>query len=106
MPVKIKKTIIQDNILPRRFRFDIPATAEEMEKNTSGTIAVNRRFRKASPKGLKIAASFLKTTPRVQPKITEAIKRIEKPYDLNKPGSLIIDTIHMGGYKTLPVPAG
>jgi hypothetical protein len=97
---------MQDNILPRRFRFDIPATAEEIEKNTNGTIVVNRRFRKASPNGLKMVASFLKIMPRMQPNITEAIKRSENPYDFNKLGSLIIDTIHMEAYKTLLIPAG
>jgi hypothetical protein len=46
-------------IFQRRRIFVIDATAEEMEKKTSGIMAVKRRLRKISPNGLKIMASFL-----------------------------------------------
>ncbi len=39
-PVAIKTKIIADMIFPSRRIFCIPATAEAMEKKTSGTIAV------------------------------------------------------------------
>jgi hypothetical protein len=59
----------------------MPATAEEMEKNTSGIMAVKRRFRKTSPKGLKWTASFFRTMPTREPIPMDAIKRSENPYD-------------------------
>jgi hypothetical protein len=58
---------------------DIDATAEEMEKKTSGTIAVNRRFRNRSPKGLQNDAFFPRMIPRRQPARTEKINRRENP---------------------------
>lgn len=79
MPVTMKTNSIEDIILPSRFRFDMPATADEIEKKTSGTMAVNRRFRKISPKGFSMAASFLRTIPRTEPRSTERIRSKEKP---------------------------
>jgi hypothetical protein len=58
---------------------DIPATAEEMEKKTRGTMTVKSRFRKTSPKGLKMAASFLKTIPSRAPMTIERMSRMENP---------------------------
>jgi hypothetical protein len=58
-PVTVKTSSIADNILPSRLRLVIPATDEEMEKNTKGIIAVKSKLRKMSPKGLKTTASFL-----------------------------------------------
>jgi hypothetical protein len=50
----------------------IPATAEEIEKNTRGTTIVKSRLRKISPKGLKIMAFSLKTMPKTQPREMDA----------------------------------
>jgi hypothetical protein len=60
-----------------------------MEKKTSGTIVVNRRLRKISPKGLRAAAFCLKTIPRKAPAKREKIKIMEKPYDVKNGGNLI-----------------
>jgi len=45
-------------IFPRRPRWVMEATAEAMEKNTSGTMTVNSRFKNRSPSGLSRTASF------------------------------------------------
>ena len=81
--------IIADMILPKRRILVIAATAEEMEKKTSGTIVVNKRLRKISPNGLRTAASCLKTIPRKAPIKREKIKMMEKPYDVKNGGNLI-----------------
>jgi len=47
------------------------ATAEEMEKKTSGTTMVKRRLRKMSPKGLKTSDFSLKIRPKMHPKEIE-----------------------------------
>jgi hypothetical protein len=57
----------------------MPATAEVMEKNTRGTMAVKRRFRKTSPKGFNTTASFFRTIPNREPMPMETISRIENP---------------------------
>jgi len=78
-PVATKITSIQPRIRPRRLMSGIPATAEEMEKKTTGTVAVKRRLMKISPKGLKRTASFLKTTPSTAPMSIDRRSRIENP---------------------------
>jgi len=42
-------------------------------------MTVKSRFRKKSPSGLNMAASFLKTMPRRAPRIIEKIRRRENP---------------------------
>jgi len=78
-PVRIKISIITARIFPRRRKSAIPATVDEMEKNTSGTITVNSRFKKMSPSGLSRAACAPQTTPRTAPTPMEAISRSENP---------------------------
>jgi hypothetical protein len=68
-----------DMIFPSLRKFDILATAEEMEKKTSGIIVVNKRLRKISPKGLREAASFLRIIPNNAPIKRDKIRIIEKP---------------------------
>jgi hypothetical protein len=75
----MKITSIEDIILPRRFISDVAATEEDMEKKTRGTMAVNRRFRNTSPKGLQKDASFLRVSPNIDPINTEKINNMEKP---------------------------
>lgn len=58
-PVRTKIKIMADMIFPSRRIFFMPATAEEIEKKTSGTITVKSRFRNTSPSGLNNTASFL-----------------------------------------------
>lgn len=58
-PVTTNTKIMADIIFPKRRMLVIDATAEEIEKKTSGTIVVKRRLRKTSPNGLKTIASFL-----------------------------------------------
>ena len=79
MPVITKIRIITERIFPRRLRLVIEATVDEMEKKTSGTMTVKSRFRKMSPSGLNMAASFLKMMPRRAPIRMEMIRRIENP---------------------------
>jgi hypothetical protein len=83
-PVPTNTSTIKARILPRRLRLVIEATVDEMEKKTSGTITVKSRLRKTSPSGLNMAASFFKTSPRSAPRIIEAIRSREKPYDFKK----------------------
>jgi len=45
----------------------MPATAEEIEKNTSGTTAVKSRLRNTSPSGLSPSASLPRISPRADP---------------------------------------
>jgi len=78
-PVIIKTSIIADIILVRRLMLVMEATAEDREKKTRGVIAVKRRLRKISPKGLKIAASFLKIIPRNDPIMIDITRIIENP---------------------------
>ena len=78
-PATVKTTIMAVNIFPSRFKSDIPATADEMEKKTRGTTIVKRRLRNISPSGLRTAASFLKMIPRTEPIMMDIIKMNEKP---------------------------
>jgi hypothetical protein len=57
----------------------MPATADAMEKNTRGTIAVKRRFKNKSPKGFRKTTSFFSTTPATEPIPIEAIRSSENP---------------------------
>ena len=43
-------------------------SAEEIEKKTNGTTIVKSKFKKMSPKGLKITAFSLKINPKIHPK--------------------------------------
>jgi len=45
----------------------IDATAEEMEKNTSGTTVTNRALRNTSPSGLSTPAAWPKCHPTAEP---------------------------------------
>jgi hypothetical protein len=80
---------MEERILPNRPTFDIEATADEMEKNTSGTITVKRRFRKTSPSGLNMIASFLKKMPTAAPTMIDPIRSRENPYDFKKGGGVV-----------------
>ncbi len=77
MPVVIKTKSMDERILPRRLTLDIPATAEAMEKNTRGIMAVKRRFRKTSPKGFKKIVSFFRIMPNKEPIPMATISRRE-----------------------------
>ena len=59
-PVITNTKIIADMIFPKRRILVIPATAEEMEKKTRGTMAVKRRLRKISPKRFEDSGIFFK----------------------------------------------
>jgi len=65
-------------ILPRRCKSDISAIAEAIEKKTSGTTAVKRRFRNISPKGFRTIAFCFSMNPRQAPIKTELRRRTEK----------------------------
>jgi len=73
---KIKS--IQNMILPSLRISVIAATAEEIEKKTTGETIVKSRFRKISPRGFRIAVLSLNTTPRIEPIRIEPIKISEK----------------------------
>ena len=77
-PVVIKTASMTRRIFPSRRLLVMEATAEEMEKNTSGTTAVKRRFRKISPNGLKKTAFSLNISPRADPANKARIRMIEK----------------------------
>jgi len=78
-PVRTKTPSMEKRILPSRRPLVIPATAEEMEKNTRGTRAVKRRLRKISPSGLRRAASSLRRSPSPEPIPMEKSSSSEKP---------------------------
>ena len=50
-PVITKTSSIYPRIFPSRFILPIEATADEIEKNTTGTTTEKTRLRKMSPKG-------------------------------------------------------
>lgn len=79
IPVNMNIKSIEKIIFPNRPTLVMLATDEEIEKKTSGIIAVNKRFRKISPKGFKTAASCLKIIPSSVPIKREIIKVMEKP---------------------------
>ena len=64
------------SIFPRRFMFSILPMALAMVANTSGTMAVNIRFRKISPNGFRTVAFSPITRPIIEPMIIEEISKI------------------------------
>jgi len=59
------------------------ATAEEMEKKTSGTTTMNNRLINTSPKGLRILAFSPKIRPIIEPIIIEESSINGKRYAFN-----------------------
>ena len=70
IPVTAKTPSMLPKILPSRLAEDIPATAEEMEKKTSGTTRVNIKLMNTVPKGLTTVARSPNTRPMIAPMTT------------------------------------
>jgi len=52
------------------------AIAEDIEKKTRGTTAVNKRLRKISPNGLRMAVLWPKNSPANTPDMIPAIRNV------------------------------
>ena len=76
MPVKTKKNIIHPMTRIKRRASLMDAIADDIEKKTSGTTAVNKRFKKMSPKGLRTAALAPKMRPSRTPDAIPTIRKI------------------------------
>ena len=71
IPVTMNIASIELIIFPSRFKLSIFATAEEIEKNTSGTTTMNNKFKNKSPNGLIILAFSPNINPIIDPMIME-----------------------------------
>jgi alpha-beta hydrolase superfamily lysophospholipase len=78
-PVATKTTSIQPRIRKSLPVVAMPATDDEITKNTSGTTAANRAFRKTSPNGLSTVAFSLKRIPMAEPTATAPIRTSDIP---------------------------